>query len=66
MSTEPLSSSQSGPLAALTVIDLTHALAGPFASFLLAGLGACVIVTIQMGNLAADYADYADGASKPV
>jgi crotonobetainyl-CoA:carnitine CoA-transferase CaiB-like acyl-CoA transferase len=34
---------QSGPLAGLTVIDLTHALAGPFASFLLAGLGACVI-----------------------
>ena len=43
MSTEPLSSAQSGPLAGLTVIDLTHALAGPFASFLLAGLGACVI-----------------------
>jgi len=43
MSTEPLSSAPSGPLAGLTVIDLTHALAGPFASFLLAGLGACVI-----------------------
>jgi crotonobetainyl-CoA:carnitine CoA-transferase CaiB-like acyl-CoA transferase len=27
----------------LTVLDLTHALAGPFASFLLAGLGARVI-----------------------
>jgi crotonobetainyl-CoA:carnitine CoA-transferase CaiB-like acyl-CoA transferase len=34
---------QSGPLVGLTVVDLTHALAGPFASFLLAGLGACVI-----------------------
>ena len=34
---------QSGPLAGLTVLDLTHALAGPFASFLLAGLGARVI-----------------------
>ena len=43
MSTEPLSSAQSSPLAGLTVVDLTHALAGPFASFLLAGLGARVI-----------------------
>jgi crotonobetainyl-CoA:carnitine CoA-transferase CaiB-like acyl-CoA transferase len=34
---------QAGPLAGLTVLDLTHALAGPFASFLLAGLGARVI-----------------------
>ena len=34
---------QSGPLAGLTVLDLTLALAGPFASFLLAGLGARVI-----------------------
>ena len=35
--------SKLGPLAGLTVLDLTHALAGPFASFLLAGLGARVI-----------------------
>jgi crotonobetainyl-CoA:carnitine CoA-transferase CaiB-like acyl-CoA transferase len=34
---------QSSPLGGLTVLDLTHALAGPFASFLLAGLGARVI-----------------------
>src|SRR5262245_60096421 len=33
----------SSPLGGLTVLDLTHALAGPFASFLLAGLGARVI-----------------------
>jgi len=43
MSTEPAPFTQSSPLAGLTVLDLTHALAGPFASFLLAGLGARVI-----------------------
>jgi len=37
------SSEQTSPLSGLTVLDLTHALAGPFASFLLAGLGARVI-----------------------
>jgi CoA:oxalate CoA-transferase len=37
------SSAHSSPLGGLTVLDLTHALAGPFASFLLAGLGARVI-----------------------
>src|ERR1700752_4318702 len=36
-------SESSSPLSGLTVLDLTHALAGPFASFLLAGLGARVI-----------------------
>jgi crotonobetainyl-CoA:carnitine CoA-transferase CaiB-like acyl-CoA transferase len=42
MSTER-ATAPAGPLAGLTVLDLTHALAGPFASFLLAGLGARVI-----------------------
>src|SRR5262245_56745965 len=43
MATDATPSERRGPLAGLTVLDLTHALAGPFASFLLAGLGARVI-----------------------
>ena len=43
MFTDTQQSAHSTPLGGLTVLDLTHALAGPFASFLLAGLGARVI-----------------------
>src|SRR5689334_19259541 len=43
MLTDTSRSPGGGPLADVTVLDLTLALAGPFASFLLAGLGARVI-----------------------
>jgi crotonobetainyl-CoA:carnitine CoA-transferase CaiB-like acyl-CoA transferase len=43
MVTHNSASAARGPLAGVTVLDLTLALAGPFASFLLAGLGARVI-----------------------
>jgi len=43
MFTDASSPSGGGPLGGVTVLDLTLALAGPFASFLLAGLGARVI-----------------------
>ena len=43
MSAQASVQAEGGPLAGLTVLDLTLALAGPFATFLLGGLGARVI-----------------------
>jgi len=55
------------PLDDITVLDMTIALAGPFATFLLAGLGACVIKVENPagGDTCRENAPYigADGAS---
>jgi CoA:oxalate CoA-transferase len=55
------------PLEDITVLDMTVALAGPFATFLLAGLGACVIKVENpaSGDQCRENAPYlgADGAS---
>ncbi|MBC2665420.1 CoA transferase [Novosphingobium flavum] len=54
------SASQSRPLEGLTVIDLTRALAGPYATLLLAGLGAKVIKVEEPkgGDLARENSPY--------
>ena len=39
----PMASGPAGPLQGLRILDVTHALAGPFAAMLLADMGADVI-----------------------
>ena len=39
----PMASGPTGPLQGLRILDVTHALAGPFAAMLLADMGADVI-----------------------
>lgn len=57
---EPTKDSTARPLAGLRVIDFTRALAGPYATFLLAGLGAEVIKVEDPlhGDLARDNSPY--------